>query len=208
MSKTRLFILVFAVSLIVSPADLSAGSLWAKKNTAVSSSTYADDVAREIGDVLTIVISEVSNIANTSDRDLSKTTKRNQQFDGKIGIDHIIASMPTMEFGTGTEHTNTFKSNANNNDNRSFKDNITVMVIDVMPNGNLVVSGTCKRNISDDVQMVEITGIVRPSDIAYDNTVDSKRVANVSVLVKYGGVGASFNRPGWLGSILDIIWPF
>ena len=184
-----------------------ADSIWARKDTNAKD-RYSDDVARKIGDVLTITINESSNMTNTSDRDMSKTTSRDQQFDGKIGVDHIVPSVPAVNFGAGTSYSNTFESEAKNKNQRAFVDNITVVVIDIMPNGNLVINGTCTRNISDDVQEIEVSGIVRPSDITYGNTVDSKRIANFNIITKYNGVAAPFNKPGWLGRILDFIWPF
>lgn len=181
-------------------------SIWARKG-ANAKDRYSDDVARKIGDVLTIRISEVSDMTNTSEREMSKTTERDQQFDGDISVGGI-KPLPDVSFGSGAAYSNSFESEADNKNKRSFVDNITVVVIDIMPNGNLVVSGTTTRNISDDVQEIEVSGIVRPSDITYDNIVDSKRIANFNVITKYNGAEAPFNKPGWLGRILDIIWPF
>ncbi|HOK95024.1 MAG TPA: flagellar basal body L-ring protein FlgH [Anaerohalosphaeraceae bacterium] len=186
---------------------VQGGSIWARKD-ANAKNIYADDVARKIGDVLTIVINETSNMTNTSEREMSRTTSRNNQFDGKIGVEHILTSIPAVNFGSGTTYTNTFESEADSKNKRAFFDNITVVVVDIMPNGNLVVNGTCKRNISDDIQEIEVSGIVRPSDISYSNTVDSKRVANFNIIAKYKGVAAPYNKPGWLARILDVLWPF
>lgn len=184
-----------------------ADSIWAKKNMTVKNH-YSDDVARKIGDILTITIYENSNASSSAERDMSKVTNRNQQFDGNIGVEGIITNVPAVNFGAGTSHTNTFASNTDNSNQRTFKDNITVVVVDIMPNGNLVVSGTCTRNISDDIQEVQVSGIVRPSDIDYNNTVDSKRIANFNIVTTYKGVESSYNKPGWLGRILDVLWPF
>lgn len=193
--------------LLAAAGAVQAGSIWAKKD-ASAKNIYADDVARKIGDVLTIVINETSNMTNTSEREMSRTTSRNNQFDGKIGVEHILTSIPAVNFGSGTTYSNTFESEADSKNKRAFLDNITVVVIDIMPNGNLVVNGTCKRNISDDIQEIEVSGIVRPSDISYSNTVDSKRVANFNIIAKYKGVAAPYNKPGWLARILDVLWPF
>jgi flagellar L-ring protein precursor FlgH len=80
--------------------------------------------------------------------------------------------------------------------------------MDVLPNGNLVVMGTRRRNIAGDTQTIEASGIVRPSDIAYDNTVQSERVADFNIVTKNGGVSAPYTKPGWLGRVFDVIWPF
>ena len=201
-------IILLTVSFLFHTADRAAGdSIWAKRDTNMANS-YSDDVAHKIGDILTISINETSDMENKSDRKMSKKTSRNQQFDGNIGIEHLVTNIPSVEFGAGAEYNNQFDSKADNKNERSFIDNITVVVIDIMPNGNLVINGTRKRNISDDIQEIEVSGIVRPSDITYGNTVDSKRIANFNIITKYKGASASYNKPGWLGRILDILWPF
>lgn len=169
---------------------------------------YADDVAREIGDILTITISEDSTVDAEIERTLEKKTKRSATFDGKVGIDHIIADMPAFRFGTGTEYTNNLDGKAEYEDKRTFTDSITVVVVDIMPNGNLVVSGTRDRKIAGDIQIIEVSGIVRPSDISFDNTIESKRVANFNIVTKSKGISEPYVSPNWLGRIFDIIWPF
>ena len=207
MKNKTAIVFVLMYSLLCPIHEAKGGSIWARKDTNAKD-IYSDDVARKIGDVLTITINEVSDMTNKSDRDMSKTTARDQQFDGNIGVDHLITNVPGVNFGAGTSYTNTFESQADNKNKRAFVDNITVVVIDVMPNGNLVINGTCKRNISDDIQEIEVSGIVRPSDIDYNNTVDSKRIANFNIITKYDGAAAPYNKPGWLGRILDFLWPF
>jgi flagellar basal body L-ring protein FlgH len=49
---------------------------------------------------------------------------------------------------------------------------------------------------------------VRPSDIAFDNSVRSERVANFRIVTKNAGISAPYTRPGWLGRIFDIVWPW
>jgi flagellar L-ring protein precursor FlgH len=83
-----------------------------------------------------------------------------------------------------------------------------VVVVDVQPNGNLIVLGSRKRDVGGDIQTVEISGIVRPSDINFDNTVSSRRVADFHVIAKNQGVSDTYTDPGWLGSIFDLLWPF
>jgi flagellar L-ring protein precursor FlgH len=103
---------------------------------------------------------------------------------------------------------NALKSKADYKDERKFVDSITVVVMDILPNHNLVVMGTRDRNIGGDIQTIEISGIIRPSDIAFDNSVKSERVANFHIISRNSGVSAPYSKPGWLGGLLDLIWPF
>jgi flagellar L-ring protein precursor FlgH len=187
-------------SVLFVTACCNAGSIWAKKN---NPNTYADDIARNVGDILTIRITEDSKVDNKAKRDLQKDTDRSNTFDGKVGG---IADLG--EFGLSAKSSNNLKSKADLKDERSFEDKITVTVVDVQPNGNLVVTGTRKRNISGDTQTIEVSGIVRTSDIAFDNTIKSEQVADFRIVSKNAGVAAPYTKPGWLGTIFDIIWPF
>jgi flagellar L-ring protein precursor FlgH len=199
------FILAFFVFCAVD--RLQADSIWSKRDQN-KKDLYADDKARHIGDVLTITISEESTIDNKATRTLSKETTRNQNFDGQVGIEHIIPELPEINLGAGTTYSNTLDGKADYKDEREFTDSISVIIIDIMPNGNLVISGTRDRNIADDIQTIEVSGIVRPSDIAFDNTIKSEQVANFSIITRNKGIGAQYTKPNWLGRIFDIIWPF
>jgi len=204
MNRKTLSLLLAAVlvGLAASLEKLQAGSIWAKRDKNMGQ-LYADDVARDIGDVLTIKITEASTIDNKAKRDLQKETARSNTFDGKVGNFADLG-----EFGLSASSDNELKSKADYKDERKFIDSITVVVVDILPNHNLVVMGTRNRQIAGDVQTIEVSGIVRPSDIAFDNTVESKQVANFRIITKHSGVAAPYTRPGWLGRIFDIIWPF
>jgi len=202
----RLLLAALAVLAALAPcARLRAGSIWAKRSLAVPN-PYVDDVARNIGDVLTIRISEASKVDNKAKRDLQKQTALSSDFDGNTGIGRILPTVPgfTMDAQSDSE----LKSKADFKDERSFVDQVTVVVLDVLPNGNLVVSGTRDRNIAGDIQTIEVSGIVRPSDIAYDNTVQSQRVANFRIVTTNRGISAPYTQPGWLGRILNVVWPW
>ncbi len=202
MNNKILLLLALTASVLLSTACSQAGSIWAKRDKNMKA-IYADDVARQIGDVLTITIAENSKIDNKAKRDMKKETDRSTIFNGNLG-----GFADLGEFGMTAQSGNELKSKADYKDERKFVDNITVVVVDILPNRNLVVLGTRKRDISGDTQTIEVSGIVRPSDVSFDNKVKSERVADFYIVSKNGGVSAPYTKPGWLGSILDIVWPF
>ena len=202
MNNKILLLLALTASVLLSTACSQAGSIWAKRDKNMKA-IYADDVARQIGDVLTITIAENSKIDNKAKRDMKKETDRSTIFNGDLG-----GFADLGEFGMTAQSGNELKSKADYKDERKFVDNITVVVVDILPNRNLVVLGTRNRDISGDTQTIEISGIVRPSDVSFDNKVKSEQVANFRIVSKNGGVSAPYTKPGWLGSIFDIIWPF
>ena len=214
--RNRIIISFILISFVFCAVDrLQAGSIWAKRDQN-KKDLYADDKARHIGDVITITISEKSLVDNKQNRNLSKATDRSINFNGQLGIvskdasgtvtGNYLPSMPGIKMGATSS--NTLDGKADYKDDRSFIDSITVVVVDIMPNNNLVVMGTRTREISGDIQVIEVSGIVRPSDIAYNNTVKSEQIANFSIITRNTGIAAEFNKPGWLGRFFDIFSPF
>jgi len=101
-----------------------------------------------------------------------------------------------------------FQGKADYGSNRSLKDMITVTVEDVLPNGNMVIIGRRVREVAGDRQVIEVSGIIRPSDISFDNTVESDRVANFNIVHKTSGMDTSYVTPGWLTRVINVISPF
>ena len=202
MNNKRIFLLVLTGCLLLATTCSHAGSIWAKRSKDMKA-VYADDVARQIGDVLTIKITENSTVDNKAKRDLQKETDRSTVFNGELGKFADLG-----DFGITATSDNELKSKADYKDERKFEDRITAVVMDILPNRNLVVMGSRTRNIAGDIQTIEVSGIVRPSDIAFDNTVKSEQIADFNLLSKNDGVSAPYTKPGWFGAILDAIWPF
>jgi flagellar L-ring protein precursor FlgH len=195
-------VIVVVFSVLFASAFAHGGSIWAKRDRN-SRNIYADDTARNIGDVLTIKIAEDSKIDNTAKRDLQKDVTKSNTFNGKVGNFADLG-----EFGLSASSSNKLNGKADYKDQRTFEDSITVTVVDIQPNGNLVVMGVRNRNIGGDTQIIEVSGIVRPSDILFDNTIKSTQVADFRLVSKNGGVADPYTRPGWLGGIFDVLWPF
>ena len=198
-SKILWIIVVFF--LLFGVTCTKADSIWAKRDKNMKI-LYADDVAHRIGDVLTIKITEDSKVDNKAKRDLQKETDRSTTFNGVMGNFADLG-----EFGMSAASDNELKGKADYKDERSFIDSITVVVMDVLPNRNLVVMGNRYRNIAGDIQTIEVSGIIRPSDIAFDNTIMSEQVADFRIVTRNAGVSAPYTKQGWLGGIFDIIWP-
>lgn len=185
--------------------DCIAGSIYAKRDRN-SKPVYADDKAYRIGDVLTIIINEEHKVDNKVKRDLKRESSRSVDFSsGDINLSGT-SLFPSFEVQTGSAKS--LKGKADYKDERSIEDRITVIVQDVHPNGNLVILGSRTRDISGDKQTIQVSGIVRPADILFNNTVKSEQIANFIIVTIGKGVTENYNNPGWFGKILDAIWPF
>ncbi|NLW83483.1 MAG: flagellar basal body L-ring protein FlgH [Phycisphaerae bacterium] len=191
---------------VMSVATCQASSIWARR-TSTSKALYADDKANQIGDLLTIIISEDHKVDNKVKRDASRNTSRQLAVGAKdISVEHVLPTVP--EVNIDLKSGKSLQGKSDYKDERSIEDSITVVVVDIHPNGNLVVIGTRSRDINADIQTIQVSGIVRPSDIAFGNIVHSERVANFQLVTLSEGVTDDFNKPGWLGRVLDKIWPF
>ena len=199
--------------LIALPATTApAGSIWARA-TRRGQMPYADDTARDIGDLLTIVINERSVIENETNRNLEKKDERSANVSSNIdllrGLNTLtgkLFSIPDMNLQSSAE--SKFEGKADYDTDRTMTDKITVTVEDVLPNGNLVILGTRQRDVDGEAQIIQVSGIVRPSDIAFDNTVPSHKVAEFHVVFKNTGHENRFTKPGWLAWILNVLNPF
>jgi flagellar L-ring protein precursor FlgH len=182
----------------------SKGSIW----RASGSDLFRDARAAEVGDVLTVKISiddkasldTKSNRSRTSSRDASMNYEYGYEFpsggasgtlDGKIGLDGSTATD-----GKGKT------SRAESVDLR-----IAAVVSDVLPNGNLVVSGSQEVRVNYELRVVSVAGLVRPRDISADNSISYERIAEARI--SYGGRGRimEVQQPGWGQQIIDIVSP-
>jgi len=187
-------------------------SIWAKGNRTTRMQP-GDDVARDVGDIITIVINEKSVIANKINRNDEKKTERSANLGGRIdmgsmtaGLGKNVLDLPQASYGSQTNAK--FQGKADYGSNRSLKDMITVTVEDVLPNGNMVIIGKRVREVAGDRQVIEVSGIIRPSDISFENTVDSDRVANFNIVHKTSGTDTAYATPGWLTRVINVINPF
>jgi flagellar L-ring protein precursor FlgH len=82
------------------------------------------------------------------------------------------------------------------------------VVIKVFPNGNLLINGKREIKVNNEAQYIALSGIVRPEDITSTNEVSSTYVADAQIY--YSGVGpvADKQKPGWMGKVVDHVWPF
>jgi flagellar L-ring protein precursor FlgH len=164
--------------------------------------------ATRVGDLVTVVIQENQNVKNEESSDLTKATNLDYQltnFDIKPGA---FTTLPRVAGKSDDQ----FRGTANYAKKGTFTARVTAIVVDVLPNGNLVVNGRREIRIDQETKLIEFSGIIRRWDITPDNTVASELVANAKV--SYTGTGPltnSTNRRGigaWLHDAIGWIWPF
>ena len=203
------------LTVLTLPVVCHAGSIWAKSNVRAQA-LYTDDTARKIGDSITIVIQERGVIKNETSRNLEKSSDSSAKVTGKADYLRAVDNLTGKLFNlSGTDQLNVTASAKNNfegsaqfDSDRSVKDEVTVTVQDVLPNGNMVVQGERQREVEGDAQVVQVSGVVRPSDISFNNQVSSEKIADFNVVYKHRGQENSFTNPGWLSRIMNFLNPF
>lgn len=219
MTRTTITALWLAAAVVLAAAPAArGGSIWAKANShGVTPRVYQDDTARQTGDILTVIVRERSIVDNKTDRQMEKKSDRSiKSSGGTINLGslpqwwgervHDGLTLPTIDATSAAS--SKFSGKADFESERSLEDRITVTVHDVLPNGNLVVLGTIQRNVHGDVQMVCVSGVVRPSDLTFANTVFSEQVADFHMVTVVKGPENSYSKPGWLGRILNFLSPW
>lgn len=198
----------FLLALLAAQAAGQArpGSIYDPDNS--PGSPVAARIAVKRGDLVTVLISENQNVRNQEASDLSKATNLNY----KINLFDIKPDAFTTLPKLDADSTDGFIGAAKYEKSGAFTARLAAVVVDVLPNGNLVISGRREIRIDQETKLIEFSGVVRRFDIAADNSVTSELVANAQVLYKgTGPMTRHTNRSGigsWFHDAISWLWPF
>jgi flagellar L-ring protein FlgH len=186
-----------------------AGSLWKDGNT----SMFSDRKAREIGDIVTVLISEKASATKEAATSTKRTSNMSASIPNFFGLenDDIWTSMHNpidLENLVNADFANGFDGNGTTSRKEDLNASLTTQVVGRYPNGQLKIRGGKEVMVNNEVQIIYLTGIVRPVDINANNTISSAKILNARI--SYTGKGALSDKqePGWAMRILDNVWPF
>ncbi len=178
-----------------------------------SGSLFEDVRARRVGDVVTVVLSERTNAAQSA----SASTNKNNAID--IQNPTLFGRLFSFEAGglssaplTLENHLNsskTFNGEGGSEQSNQLSGDITALVIEELPNGYLRIRGEKLISINKGDEYIRLTGVIRPVDIQANNTIVSAMVANAEI--SYGGKGmiADASEMGWASRFFNSRWwPF
>jgi flagellar L-ring protein precursor FlgH len=208
MHHLRNTLAAFLLALLAAQASGQArpGSIYDPDNS--PGSPVAARIAVKRGDLVTVLISENQNVRNQEASDLSKATNLNY----KINLFDIKPDAFTTLPKLDADSTDGFIGAAKYEKSGAFTARLAAVVVDVLPNGNLVISGRREIRIDQETKLIEFSGVVRRFDIAADNSVTSELVANAQVLYKgTGPMTRHTNRSGigsWFHDAISWLWPF
>ncbi|MEM4724606.1 MAG: flagellar basal body L-ring protein FlgH [Candidatus Hadarchaeum sp.] len=194
--------------LLVGCLQAQAESLWDRRQPN-SAFLFTDLRARRVGDLLTVIINETTDIENRDKRDMQKQTRSSEVFNFKGKTQgNVSTRQAAADLNINNDAQREFAGKADYRADRRIADRITVEVVAVLPNGNLVIEGYRSRFISGEQRLLRLRGIVRPIDISSNNTVQSQFIGNLTIEYLGRGYESSYNDPNWWGRIMNRLWPF
>lgn len=159
----------------------------------------------KVGDVITVLLNESTQAARTLNSNLSRESSN----DALPGLQTLANGMGGVLSGANTSGGKIANKGVGTADQQaSLSGSVAVSVVDILPNGNLVLRGEKQLALNEGNEVIQVAGIIRPDDIAPNNTVQSRRLANAQIAYRGSGDLASSTRPGWGTSALLKLWPF
>jgi flagellar L-ring protein precursor FlgH len=188
------------------PVYRPGNSIWQD----TSADLFRDPRARKIGDVITVKIriNDKATLDNNSkrSRDSKQTFKPEVTYEIEMGKGLHTSGSGTIDGKVDSKTSTDSKGGITRSETIDLL--IAAVVTGVLPNGNLVISGTQEVRVNYEVRELSVAGIVRPRDISTDNTVAYDKIAEARI--SYGGRGriTEVQQPGWGQQLFDLLTPF
>lgn len=195
---------------------VSTASLWSDIS---SRDLFQDLRAYKVGDLVTV------NIVETSKASKAASTQTGRESSIDAGIDNVLGWEGRLKNATSFgksdvrsaydnssmlkgSFSSSFNGTGSTTRDDSMTASITARVMDVKPNGNLLIKGSREVRVNNETQIIILSGQIRPLDISPDNTILSSYIGDARI--EYIGTGAISDKqkPGWLARTMDFVWPF
>jgi len=183
-------------------------SLW----RAGSRSFFNDQRASRIGDILTVHIeiddkAELSNSSNRT-REASTSAGLSNFFGLERTLDQIFNNQFDSENMIGAQAESEHRGQGAINREEKIELTIAAVIVDRLPNGNLVLAGRQEVRINGELRELTVSGIIRPEDVTANNTINHTQIAEARI--SYGGRGSlsAVQRPNWGQRIGDAVTPW
>lgn len=185
--------------------NYASGSLWQ-----ASSGGIAEDLkARRRGDIITVVISEQASASKQASTGTQRTSTMSAGVPQLLGLEKTpIKSWADLANLLNLKNDSKFAGSGSTSRQETLQATVSAKVVEVIPNGNLMIEGRRSVKVNNEDQIIVLTGTVRSRDINSDNTVSSAVIADAKINYSGKGVVSDRQSPGWLMNILDKVWPF
>ena len=154
----------------------------------------------QVGDVITVLLNESTQAARSQVGTITRNSTNDMLSPGLAVLGNRLGGvMKGVDFSK-TDISN--KGTGSADQTASLTGSVAVSVVEVMPNGNLVLRGEKQLALTEGSEVIQVAGIIRPDDVAPNNTVQSRRLANAQIAYRGSGDLANATRAGWGTSTL------
>ena len=160
----------------------------------------------QVGDVITVLLNESTQAARSQVGSVTRNSTNDMLTPGLAVLGNKLGGVMKGTDFSKTDISN--KGTGTADQTASLNGSIAVAVVEVMPNGNLVLRGEKQLALTEGSEVIQVAGIIRPEDVAPNNTVQSRRLANAQIAYRGSGDLANATRAGWGTSALLKLWPF
>ena len=167
---------------------------------------YSDSKAHRVGDIISVILSESTQAQKNAKTELTKENSATLSPVTGFGGDTLNFKNKALQFGY--DQSSDFSGDSKANQGNSLSGNISVHVLRVLPNGNLMIRGEKWITLNNGDEYVRLTGLVRPEDISATNLIVSNRIADAEITYVGAGEVADSSRQGWLSRTMRAISPF
>jgi flagellar L-ring protein FlgH len=184
-----------------SPERHTPGSLWGQNNQGL----FHDLRAKKIGDVVTVTvdIDDKAQFDNATNR--SRTADSSGSLSGSFGVGSASGKGAAALDGSAKSET---KGQGTIDRSEKLHLAVAAVVSEILPDGNLMVSGSQEVRVNYEIRVLNVAGIIRPLDISADNTIPYHKIAEARI--SYGGRGrlTEVQQPAWGQRLYDAVAPF
>jgi flagellar L-ring protein FlgH len=163
-----------------------------------------DRRARVVGDVVTIQIVENVTASQTS----TSTANRTASMDASVSAFPFQSAEGLAKLNLGTSSANNFSGKGGTQSANTFSGSITAVVVDVLPNGHLVVAGEKQIGVNQNVDVLRFSGTIDPRTLQPGSFVSSTQVANARIESRGRGAASEAQTVGWLSRFFLSVLPF
>jgi flagellar L-ring protein precursor FlgH len=187
-------------------SSIPTGSIFSSAN---ADSWFGEKKTYQMGDVITVLLSESVNGSASATNEASRETSTDVLTAAQLArIGSPGGLLLDSENGTPIDTAISSSGSGATGQSASLTGTMTAQVVDVYPNGNLMIRGEKIVNFSTGSEVIQVKGIIRPQDVQPDNTVQSKRIASAQISYRGTGQNANASKTPWATNLLMAIWPF
>lgn len=181
------------------------GSIW---QTTDRNTLFLDNKARNVGDIITVKVSENASAINDANTKLDRNNSNSLNLNGSMDVTKILTNALGSAAGGLTSNfgsTSAFEGKGKTDRKSQLSATISCVVTQVLANGNLRIEGRRDITVNHENQFILLSGVVRPEDISADNSVTSAQIADARIDYSGDGDIDEQQRPSWFGRFLSTI---